>query len=903
MADASGTLKTVTLGAKSSSLSASSVHAVSAGTARICVDSSARDRLASSPPDGRSFSASFQISFPRYFTIEETRASLTVLLNKLLLSGRSGTGTVVVDLISDFLNSVPPLGCPDFGNVAVSHEELCILDNSQASLYGICAVLYHQSTALSTIIDPVAALSCEAISEAAFDRMGSESDPADWLTSSDSSDWLTSSDSSDWLTSKEEIEVARVMRLLLNGSTLAGKAQCEAFWCIPIVHATLREVVKSVQSEVLVNLNSSVIIQKVGSSADGAAKALGNKLLELVNVLLSIGKSSLCRAKMNLDSIAADALKSSLTLIFEKECVSMEDLDNEFKVLMDAFICRDYEMIVHELYMLCGCVWKIVVWEVITAFVALEGSVLCEKGKLEEITGVRADKTSEKKVVLGKGTTVVMQLLKDRIQRNGETDGDSPTLLEKLVKSLLLFLDMKGPEFDHFWNKVKDIVNTNGSSRLPKLPKGTRDFANEEMVIRNKVFSIVTSVFKKHGAAALDSPAFELRETMMGKYGMDSRLICDLADQGGELCSLQYNLTIPFARYMAMNGLTSLKKYQIARVYRWDNPCSGRFHEVFQCDFDIAGQHVRMGPDFEVIHVLTELLDKLSIGDYEVKLNHQKLLEGMLEICGVPLEKFRTICSSIDKLDKQSFEQIGKEMMEENGLTAAMVEGIGNFVKEGGSPLELLSKLQEKGSKFLENEGSMHALNDLEILFKALEKSKCIDKVVFDLSLARDLDYYTGVIFEAVFKGATQVGSIATGGRYDNLIGMFGTKQVPVVGFSLEIERVFAMMEQLLKDQNQIIRDTETQVLVGFLVDDLPLAAELVSEVWNAGLKAEFMVDKELMKHIDYAKNSQIPWMVLVGEQELSEGVVKLKDVENEKEELVPRSTIVEELINRTGEL
>ncbi|KAK3428479.1 hypothetical protein EUGRSUZ_E00009, partial [Eucalyptus grandis] len=139
-----------------------------------------------------------------------------------------------------------------------------------------------------------------------------------------------------------------------------------------------------------------------------------------------------------------------------------------------------------------------------------------------------------------------------------------------------------------------------------------------------------------------------------------------------------------------------------------------------------------------------------------IKLNHGKLLDGMLEICGVPPEKFRTICSSIDKLDKQSFDQIRKEMVEEKGLTAEVADRIGNFVKERGPPLELLAKLQDKGSKFLENEGSVHALDDLEILFNALEKSKSINRVVFDLSLARGFDYYTGVIYGAVFKGATR---------------------------------------------------------------------------------------------------------------------------------------------------
>ncbi|KAK3428480.1 histidine--tRNA ligase, cytoplasmic [Eucalyptus grandis] len=874
------TTAVVTLGGKGSSLSPSSLHAVSAGTARVRVDSSARDRLASSPPAANR--TDFQISFPPYFTAAETRASLAVLLNKLLVSGGPGTGTALVDLISDSLNSAE--GYTGFGNLAVTNEQVSISEKAHSSFYGISALLDHLSTALSTTVDAVAALSCEAIK-------------------ADVAAVFNPTDSGDGFVSKDEIGVASDMKVLLNGSKLVGKVENEAISSIPKVHATLRKVVKFVHSEVRVYLNSSVRIQKTGSTADGAAGGVVSVLLLLADVLLRIGKSSLGRAKMDLDAIAADALKSSLTGMFEEECARMDDLENELKVLVDARIGGEFEKFVHELYVLCGCVWKTVVWEAITAFVALEGSELIEKGKHEEINGVQADKKSEKKkkkkkVVLGRGTAVLVQLIKDRFQRNGS---DESVSLEKLVKDLLLFLDARGPEFDHFLNKVKDIVDSNESRRLPKLPKGTRDFGKEQMAVREKAFSIIKEVFKKHGATALDTPVLELKDTLMGKYGEDSKLIYDLADQGGERCSLRFDLTVPFARYMAMNGLTSLKRYQIAKVYRRDNPSKGRYREFYQCDFDIAGQNVRMGPDFEVIEVLVELLDKLNIGDYEIKLNHRKLLDGMLKICGVPPEKFRTICSSIDKLDKQSFDQIRKEMVEEKGLTAEVADRIGNFVKERGPPLELLAKLQDKGSKFLENEGSVHALDDLKILFNALEKSKSINRIVFDLSLARGLDYYTGVIYEAVFKGATQVGTIAAGGRYDDLIGKFGTKQVPAVGVSLGIERVFAIME------NQIIRPTETQVLIGSLGDDLPLTAKLVKEFWVAGLKAEFLIDKRVRKHIDYAKEYRIPWLVLVGERELSEerepseAVVKLKDFENAKEEVVRRSAIVQLLLNRLG--
>ncbi|XP_077212722.1 histidine--tRNA ligase, cytoplasmic-like isoform X2 [Tasmannia lanceolata] len=233
-------------------------------------------------------------------------------------------------------------------------------------------------------------------------------------------------------------------------------------------------------------------------------------------------------------------------------------------------------------------------------------------------------------------------------------------------------------------------------------------------------------------------------------------------------------------------------------------------------------------------------------------------------------------------------------------LTVETAENIGSFVKKRGPPLEILSDLKKEGSQFNANSGSVLALNELEILFRALEKSKCLNRLVFDLSLARGLDYYTGVIFEAVFKGKTQVGSIAAGGRYDNLVGMFSGKQVPTVGVSLGIERVFTIMEeQLQKDSNQVIRATETQVLVVFVGKDLVQAAELVSELWNAKVKAEFTVTKKVMRQIDHARQSGIPLMVILGESELANGVVNVKEVAVNKEEAVPRERLVEDLQRR----
>ncbi|KAJ9167263.1 hypothetical protein P3X46_021927 [Hevea brasiliensis] len=873
-----GEVKVITLGGKGSSLSSSSVYAVATGKAQLRNDSSALDRLLSEQNFATPLKP-FQIPLPKILTPLEIRASLTLLLNKLLLHSNSANiRTLLPNLISKSLNS--KFETWNFDSIDVTQEERLVIEKSSAHVYGVCSILDYESTALASLVDSVAALSCEAAKAdvAVFGSM----------------------DTGDGFVDKEGTGVAGDMKMLLNGSKLVGKVQNEAFSKIPKINGRLREVVKSVHSVTRIALNSREEVYE----GDAIPAVLG-----LAAALQKLGKSSLCRAKMNLDAVGNESLKTGLLSTFEKQCPNKDVLRNAYKLVLDSDFEEDTGKFVHEVNALLGTVWSIVSWEGITAFVALEGGELMSQKGVEEI-GVNGrdvnlvkknGEKKKKKAVLGKGTSVIVQLIKDRLQLKGGDSSGSLQALEKWVQDLLLFLDPKEPDFDELVQKVKEIVESNESRRLPKLPKGTRDFAKEQMAIRERAFSIITEVFKRHGATALDTPAFELRETLMGKYGEDSKLIYDLADQGGELCSLRYDLTVPFARYVAMNGITSFKRYQIAKVYRRDNPCKGRYREFYQCDFDIAGQYEEMGPDFEIVKILTELLDELDIGDYEVKLNHRKLLDGMLEICGVPAEKFRTICSSIDKLDKQSFEQVKKEMVEEKGLNVETADKIGTFVKERGQPKELLSKLKREGSKFLENTSSKHALDDLEILFDTLEKSRCIDKVVFDLSLARGLDYYTGVIFEAVFKGTTQVGSIAAGGRYDNLIGMFGTKQVPAVGVSLGIERVFTIMEQLQKDRNQTTRPTETQVLLSILGDKskLSLAAELVSELWSAMVKAEYVVSTRFSKHIDRAKESRIPWMILVGDKELEKGIVKVKNLETTVEEEVPRSTFVEEIKRR----
>ncbi|XP_020262495.1 histidine--tRNA ligase, cytoplasmic-like [Asparagus officinalis] len=894
---------------QSSSLSPLSVYSISRGLSKVKIDSSALERLSQSkkpslisPPSDFPSSAN-----PKFLTLEQSRAALVVLLNKLILSDsyiRPGIPTLIEETLNlqrghetldfgssfGFVDSLCRLNNRNLDDVGVTSEEIGVIESSFAASVGICAVLDCCSSSLVRLCDAVAALTCEAA------RVDSKV--------------FSLSVSGDGFSIKDETDVAADMKVLLSESKLADKVDSELFAEIPTVNASFREAVRSLHSRIRVELNAVVKPRKVtGVGSSGREKAFVASVLPLAMSILSLGESSSGRARMAIGSIIDQEVQAKVVESFEKGCPNFDKLRENFQLIAEkASSGEEYVEVLHSVYNLLVKFREILAWEAAVTLFVLDIDESIEKPQVgppatikqngENFKGDRK-KEKKKKKTLGRGTSVIRQLLKDRFMCTNEASVENVAVLVEWAQVLLLYFDPKDGGLDSLLTKLKEMVESNDNRRLPKIPKGTRDFAKEKMAIRERAFSIIVNIFKMHGAVGLDTPVFELRETLMGKYGEDSKLIYDLADQGGELCSLRYDLTVPFARYLAMNNISALKRYQIAKVYRRDNPSKGRFREFYQCDFDIAGQYDIMEPDFEVIRVLTELLNDLNIGDYEIKLNHRKLLDGMLEISGVPSEKFRTVCSSIDKLDKQSFQEIKKELVNDKGLTVEIAEKIGLFVQKKGPPLEVLSELKSKDSQFLENAGSVVALNDLEILFKALEKSRCLDKVVFDLSLARGLDYYTGVIFEAVFRGSTQVGSIAAGGRYDNLVGMFSGKQVPAVGVSLGIERVFTIMEQLENDKNQATRATETQVLVAILGKDLTLAAELVSELWDAKIKAEFGLTKRVMTHISRAKQSGIPWIVIVGESELNSGIIKLKNIEANQEEAVPRGQMVEEVKRR----
>uniref|UniRef100_A0A4W4FXV1 histidine--tRNA ligase n=1 Tax=Electrophorus electricus TaxID=8005 RepID=A0A4W4FXV1_ELEEL len=460
-----------------------------------------------------------------------------------------------------------------------------------------------------------------------------------------------------------------------------------------------------------------------------------------------------------------------------------------------------------------------------------------------------------------------------------------------------------------------------------KTAKGTRDYNPKQMAIREKVFNTIIGCFKRHGAETIDTPVFELKETLTGKYGEDSKLIYDLKDQGGELLSLRYDLTVPFARYLAMNKITNIKRYHIAKVYRRDNPAMtrGRYREFYQCDFDIAGQYDPMIPDAECLKIVYEILSELDLGDFRIKVNDRRILDGMFAMCGVPDEKFRTICSTVDKLDKASWEDVKNEMVKEKGLSEGVADQIGEYVSMQGG-MDLAERLLQD-PKLSQSKQACAGLADMKQLFSYLQLFQVTDKVLFDLSLARGLDYYTGVIYEAVLsqmiqapvvaeqngalpgdEASVSVGSVAGGGRYDGLVGMFDPKgkKVPCVGVSIGIERIFSIMEQKAELLAEKVRTTETQVLVASAQKNLlEERLKLTTELWNAGIKAEVLYKKnpKLLTQLQHCEETGIPLVAILGEQELKDGVVKLRKVASREEVDVPREELVEELKRRTSKL
>ncbi|KAG1842273.1 hypothetical protein DFJ58DRAFT_806799 [Suillus subalutaceus] len=462
---------------------------------------------------------------------------------------------------------------------------------------------------------------------------------------------------------------------------------------------------------------------------------------------------------------------------------------------------------------------------------------------------------------------------------------------------------------------------------LLKTAKGTRDYGAAEMFCREHVERIVKDVFTSYGGSALDTPVFERKDVLAGKYGEDQKLIFDLMDQGGEQLALRYDHTVPLARYLAMAGATvQAKIWQVGKVYRRDNPVmsKGRMREFSQADLDITGAWDPMIPDAEIISLLCTILTRLDVGEFTVKLNHRKILDGIFEVCGVPQDKIRSISSAVDKLDKLPWLEVKKEMTEEKGLSSDVADKIGEYVKHKGGPS--LLDLLKADATLMANPSAKQGISDMDILFTLLRAYKVLDKISFDMSLARGLDYYTGIIYEAIVEAsappaltanATEsqapskpkpskkakaddgeedeldesqvgVGSIAAGGRYDNLVGMFtaaaaaeGKKApgLPCIGVSIGLDRIFAIVWPKWVEKGMRSKETMVYVLAagdGLLEERIALAQELR----EAGIKTDFLAKKKpkLTAQFMAGEKDEVPFAVILGGDELKEGLVTVKE-------------------------
>ncbi|KAG2116168.1 hypothetical protein DEU56DRAFT_748391 [Suillus clintonianus] len=486
--------------------------------------------------------------------------------------------------------------------------------------------------------------------------------------------------------------------------------------------------------------------------------------------------------------------------------------------------------------------------------------------------------------------------------------------------------------------KTMAAMNSAGGSKdagkkkerlLLKTAKGTRDYGPAEMFCREHVERIVKDVFTSYGGSALDTPVFERKDVLAGKYGEDQKLIFDLMDQGGEQLALRYDHTVPLARYLAMAGATVQGKiWQVGKVYRRDNPVmsKGRMREFSQADLDITGVWDPMIPDAEIISLLCTILTRLDVGEFTVKLNHRKILDGIFEVCGVPKDKIRSISSAVDKLDKAPWLEVKKEMTEEKGLSPDVADKIGEYVKHKGGPS--LLDLLKADATLMANPSAKQGISEMDILFTLLRAYKVLDKISFDMSLARGLDYYTGIIYEAIVEAsappgfaanATEstapapskpkpskkakaddgeedeldesqvgVGSIAAGGRYDNLVGMFtaaaaaeGKKApgLPCIGVSIGLDRIFAIVWPKWVEKGMRSKETMVYVLAagdGLLEERIAL----VQELREAGIKTDFLAKKKpkLTAQFMAGEKDEVPFAVILGGDELKEGLVTVKE-------------------------
>ncbi len=434
-------------------------------------------------------------------------------------------------------------------------------------------------------------------------------------------------------------------------------------------------------------------------------------------------------------------------------------------------------------------------------------------------------------------------------------------------------------------------------AQTPSIPKGTRDYSPEIMVKRNYIFDTIKSVFKLYGYMPLETPAMENLSTLMGKYGDEGdKLLFKILNSGDFLSNipetelagknslkltnkisekgLRYDLTVPFARFVVQHQSEisfPFKRYQIQPVWRADRPQKGRYREFYQCDVDVVGSDSLLN-EVELIQILDEVYRRLKLR-VRLLINNRKVLAGIAEIIGYP-EKLTDITVAIDKMDKIGIDNVNAEL-QEKGLTEEAILKLQPILNLEGDTKE---KLQQLRTILQNSPTGLKGIEELTQVFSYLNEMPLQTEIKLDLTLARGLSYYTGAIFEVKALDA-EMGSITGGGRYDDLTGIFGLKNVSGVGISFGADRIFDVMTQL--DLFPEDANTTTRILfVNFGEKEECFCLPLLRQLRNEGINAEIYPEAAKMKkQMTYADRKKIPFVALVGENEIKEGTVSLKNM------------------------
>ena len=457
------------------------------------------------------------------------------------------------------------------------------------------------------------------------------------------------------------------------------------------------------------------------------------------------------------------------------------------------------------------------------------------------------------------------------------------------------------------------------ASIKPSLAKGTRDFSPVEMDKRNHIYNTLKSIFKKFGYSEIQTPSFENLSTLTGKYGDEGdKLIFKILNSGDYLAktpesllaeknsnslishisekALRYDLTVPFARYVVMHQndiILPFKRFQIQPVWRADRPQRGRYREFYQCDVDVVGSPSLLN-EAEFILIYNEALVELGLKDFNIKLNNRKILSGIAEVVGKP-ELIVDMTVAIDKLDKIGLDGVNKELLE-RGFTAKDLEVLKPIIELKGTNDE---KLQSMKSVLSASEIGMKGISEIEEVFDYVKKfgrSDLLDRVVeVDITLARGLNYYTGCIFE-VKTNEVQMGSIGGGGRYDDLTGMFGLSGLTGVGVSFGADRIFDVLEELNLFPAE--GTARTKLLVVNFDENLEsYTLPLIYRLRESGIAVELYPSAaKIKKQMSYADSKRIPYVLLVGEEEVNSGLLSLKDMETGDQVKVSIDELVEKL-------